>query len=339
MATTLRPLFRRLGLLLSLSLLTTAALAERQDRYRVVEIGALGAAFSYANGLNDAGAVVGNVQYRDGHLQAFYWDAAHGTVRIDPEAEESSALSINNKGQISGAAQIDGIVDAVIWQPNLTRESIAWAPFGAFATSVNDKGQAVGYREDGIFFVNDRAFAWPARDHLSAWTDLFDNSSDSFATDINNRGQVVGYVDRQAFLANPNGTIRILAGAPFTGLPAFAVAINDTGNVLVSQVGAAYLFTQNRVVPIGTTAVFPLGLNDGNQVVGYVQSGGRHAFVWDSKLGLQRLDNLLVTPGWQITTAAAINKSGMIAGQGTHNGRTRAVLLVPVKSPGSQVNP
>lgn len=335
MATLPRPLFRRLASTATLALLATFGIAAPLDHYRVIEIGALGGVLSYANSLNDKGAVVGNVQYKDRHLQAFYWDASVGIRRIDPEAEESSALAINNKGQISGAAEIDGITDAVVWQPTLSRESIAWAPFGAFATSINDKGQAVGYREDGIFVVNDRAFAWPAQDSNSAWTDLFENSSQSFATDINNRGQVVGYVDRQAFLANPNGSVRILAGSQGSGLPAVAVAINNIGNVIISQVGMASLFTQSRSIPLPGAGVFPLDLNDANQVVGYVLSGGRHAFLWDPKNGLARLDNLVVTPGWQIVTAAAINKTGMIAGQGIHNGRTRAVLLVPVKEPSS----
>lgn len=335
-----RPLLRRLAFFALAAISAASFAGQAQTRYRVIEIGALGGVQSYATGLNDFGVVVGNAQYRDGHTQAFLWDSLRGTLRIDPSADESVAFAINNSGQIAGAVEEDDLTDAVVWSKSFVPRSIAWAPFGAFATAINDRGEAVGYRRDGVFFFVDQAFAWPARDPNSAWADLFDDGSESFATDLNNRGQVVGYVDRQAFLAERNGKVRILAGDSSGGLPAVAVAISGVGHVLVSQVGTGYLFTNSKTYSISYSGpVNPRALNDSDVVVGSVSYGGTRAFVWEKTTGLLLLDNLLETSGWKILSANAINKSGMIAGQGIRNGRQRAVLLVPLSGPSAGPTP
>jgi uncharacterized membrane protein len=342
MATFYRPHLRRLPLLVAAVLLSSAiARAKDQKHYQVIELGALGAALSYANGINDSGSIVGNVQYPDGHIQAFVWDTAHGIRRVDSTARQSVANCINNFGVIAGAAQDDSrIVDAVLWDKTGSRMSIAWAPFGAVATCVNGDNMAVGYREDGIFDVVDRAFSTPASDPNSAWNELFGPNHDSFANAINDRGQIVGSVDRQAFLLDPNGKLRILAGDPNADMPASAIAVNNRGDVLISQAGSGALFNGRSRTPLQSDApLFPLGLNDRDDVVGYVDHGSHDAFVWSRDTGVQLLNDLIDTPGWQIFSANAINKSGMIAGYGVKNGRKRAVLLVPVKGPEPRVFP
>lgn len=335
MATIYRPHFRRLFSLVVTAFAAFSAAAQAHDHYKVIELGALGASLSYANCVNDSGVVVGNVQYADGHLQAFVWDATNGIRRVDPTTKQSIANCINGMGVIAGAAvDQDGFVAATIWPMIGQRNCIAYGPFGAVATSINDNNAAVGYREDGVFDIIDRAFSWPSSDPNSAWDELFGLFHDSFATNINNRGQIVGVVDRQAFVIDPNGKMRILAGDPMAGAPASAVAINDKGNVLVSQLGNGFLFKGGSRVTLKYGApVFPEGLNDRDEVVGYVDNGSRDAFVWDRSSGVQLLNDLIDTPGWQIFDARSINKSGMIAGFGVKNGRRRAVLLVPVKAP------
>ncbi len=327
-----RPLYR-LFLLVATAVLAIAAFAKPPIRYDVVELGALGAPVSIANSVNDKGIVVGNVRYTDGHLQAFLWDSTNGIRRIDTSVKQSVANCINNSGVIAGAVQ-DGnnLINAVLWSVTGKQNEIAWAPFGAVATCVNQKGQAVGYLQNGVFSVIDDAFSWPSRDPSSAWNDLFGPFHDSFAVGINDHGAVVGSVDRQAFYIDPRGAIHILAGDPGSGLPATAVAVNDRGNVLVSQVGQAYLFTSNETIAIETDdPFFPTALNDSNVVVGSEFGNVNAAVIWDQTNGVRVLDDLLVSPGWHIIAAHSINRSGLIAGQGIKNGRVRAVLLVPVK--------
>ena len=246
---------------------------------------------------------------------------------------ESLARCINNNGQIAGAIRDSSdLVDAVVWNANLNSAIIAQAPFGAVATCINDRGKAVGYREDGIFSIIDQAFLWPAIDPNSAWTDLFDQNSESFATAINTLGWIVGSVDRQAFLRLPNGTVVFLAGDPNSGPSAMAVGVNKKGVVLVGQAGHAVLFTRNTQVTIPSPGpIMPANLNDAGEVVGYTQTSTPHGFVWDPKNGYSRLDDLVDTPGWRIFSGNSVNRDGFIAGYGIHNGRKRAVLLIPIK--------
>lgn len=333
MATLYQPHFRRLGLLLALCASAQAAVSAQRDRYQAIEIGALGGVLSYANSVNDLGVVVGNVQYADGHVQAFRWMAATGIHRIQTGVRESMATCVNDLGQISGATRdSNNIVNAIVWNSRLNPTIIAEAPFGAIATSINDKGTAVGYREDGIFTVTDEAFLWPAVDPNSEWTNLFDQGSDSFATAINDQGEIVGSVNRQAFVRSPNGTVTILAGSPDSGPSAMAVAINDKGQVLVSLGSQGLILTRNtRTLIQAPVAITPASLNLGGEVVGFTQTSSPRGFLWDQKNGYASLDDLIVTPGWHIFSGNSVNRYGEIAGFGIHNGRKRAVLLVPVK--------
>ena len=338
MATNFRPQLRRLILFALTMSAASFALASNHDHYKVIELGGLGANLSYANSINNNGVVVGNVQYADGHIQAFIWDSINGIRRIDPTAKQSVANCINDSGVIAGAAQdADGLTDAVLWPRIGQRQSIAWAPFGAAATCINRKGEVVGIRMDGIFEIVDRAFSWPAIDPNSAWNELFSEDHFSVATGINDRGQIAGSVDRQAFVLDPNGTLHLLAGSPNSGPPAEAVAINNRGDALISEFGLASLHDGTTNTPFQTSdPVFPMALNDNDEVVGYVNHGFREAFVWDPASGMLMINELIDTPGWQIFSANAINKHGMIAGYGIKNGRRRAVLLVPVKGPVAQ---
>jgi len=333
MATPDRPISRLLSLV-AITALATAAFAKPTVRYKVIELGGLGAPLSYANSVNDKGAVVGNVQYADGHLQAFEWDATSGIRRVDPTAKQSVADCINDNGVIAGAIQDgDNLINAVLW-PSVGAQpkEIAWAPFGAVATCVNRKNQAVGYLQNGVFQIVDDAFSWPPRDPSSAWNDLFGPFHDSFATAINDRGEVVGSVDRQAFLIDTRGQVHLLAGDPIEGLQATAVAISDRGDVLVSRIGQGCLVTRNATLEISADdPVFPMALNDSDVVVGHEDGTVNAAFIWDQTDGVRLIDDLISTPGWHIVTATSINRSGMIAGYGIKNGRRRAVLLVPVR--------
>jgi uncharacterized membrane protein len=294
----------------------------------------LGGVLSYANCVNDFGVVVGNVQYADGHTQGFMWTSQAGTVRIDPWARRSIATWITNAGVIAGAAlDQDPAMNAVLWDMNLERHIIAWAPHGAVASCVNERNQAVGYRIDGYSFALESAFAWPSGDDDSEWTDLFEEDSTSFATGINARGDIVGYVDRRAFLRRKNGSVRMLAGGSSRTAPAYATAISDKGNVLVSQIGKAYLFTPAQMVRInGVGSIYPFALNYADTVVGTSISDMSRAFVWDPKNGFAFIDDQLNTRGWQILSANSVNRAGMIAGYGIHNGRRRAVVLIPIQS-------
>ena len=83
----------------------------------MVDLGTLGGAGSrsQAEGINDAGQVVGLFNDNDDH--AFYWTAADGMVELPTlTGIESAARAINNAGQVAGYGDIaTGDAHAVIW--------------------------------------------------------------------------------------------------------------------------------------------------------------------------------------------------------------------------------
>lgn len=335
MATPLRTWPRNVLWVAPLVLLCGAARSQADTLYRVTEIGALGAAVGVANGVNDAGTVVGNVTYADGHRQAFVWTRADGVRRVDLQTRESTAAAISNKGVIVGSAlTADPSPDAAVWVPGIPRQDIAWGSYGAEATGINNHGQVVGYRNDGALVIRSHAFSWPADDPYSAWRDLYSDDEDSFASQVNDRGQIVGYAAGNAVILDRNFLSTVLQ--PQIALPPVSagIALNDRGDVLMRQCGIPFLISRKGAEQISDSAtVVPRNLNASGTVVGYVDEGAKKGFVWDRQRGLTILDDVLADSGWQISSANAINIKGEIAGYGIKNGRRRAVLLTPVSGP------
>ncbi|HEX2092746.1 MAG TPA: hypothetical protein VHG28_10105 [Longimicrobiaceae bacterium] len=71
---------------------------------RVEDLGTLGGAESMAIAINDHGEVVGSSQTASGEWRAFFWSRASGMLDLGklPEATYSSAMGINERGQVVG---------------------------------------------------------------------------------------------------------------------------------------------------------------------------------------------------------------------------------------------
>jgi probable HAF family extracellular repeat protein len=129
----------------------------------------LGGSYSMAQGINDAGQVVGLTSTPQGYV-GFVWTAADGMKQLpNPTRRGSRAHSISNSGEIAGFAEVSGgFKQASLWSPvpggwkltNLAGElkgKISWA------NDVNDVGQAVGW---GVWETNPtgvKAVLWEFR--------------------------------------------------------------------------------------------------------------------------------------------------------------------------------
>lgn len=69
---------------------------------------------------------------------------------------------------------------------------------------------------------------------------------------------------------------------------------------------------QDLGTPLGWPTSYPvvININDNGQVVGYMDGGGRHAFIWDAVNGMQDLWSV----GGSWSEAVAINNSGQVLG-------------------------
>jgi probable HAF family extracellular repeat protein len=167
------------------------------------------------------------------------------------------------------------------------------------------------------------------------------------ANAVNSQGWIVGQSDTVAGL--PHATLWVMGlpldldttGGPFSQ----ATAVNDEGlivGVAVFATGShAFQWTQHHglqdlgVLAAGHTSG-ALGLNAKGLIVGQDTDNSTfpptlRAVVWQAGV-LADLNTQITAPGWTLEEARAINKDGVIVGQGRLNGQKRAFLLTPGKA-------
>jgi len=250
---------------------------------------------SEAHAINAIGQIVGDA---DG--QAFVWDARSGVRQLGslPGGFGASATAINNSVQIVG----DSNGHAFLWDEHIGMRDLGTVPgcSTSAATAINDPGLVSGIDyESGV----PHAFLW---DQTKGMRDLgvLPGTDESSAMGMNNRGEVVGFASTgfgaRPFLWTPAGGIQALAGTLPVNSFAYAVAINDSA-----------------------------------QVVGWSIPAGapQYAALYDSAGNLKNL-NTLIGPGspWFVSEARAINQQGSIGGTGYTSepgAGLRALLLTP----------
>ncbi|OFX15666.1 MAG: hypothetical protein A2Z18_10935 [Armatimonadetes bacterium RBG_16_58_9] len=292
---------------------------------------------TYANAMNNVGQVVGEANGALGR-HAFLWDAAQGIRDLGTlGGTGSSALGINDLGQVVGYAYtandsephrflwdaIDGMQDmgrgsarginnegeiiewSCVWDSAGIKIELGTLPgytYQTCANAINNNAQVVGLCSKSGGGLH--AFIW---DRVNGMQDLSLimglGGVDAVATDINDMGQVVGYArfpgssDYHAFLWDRTSGVQDLGTL---GLYSYATGINRNGEV----VGYTY-------VRIGT---------------GFVD----RAFVWDDVNGMRDLGTL----GGNWGHASAINDSGHVVGFSLSNfGTFTAALWTPIPEP------
>jgi probable HAF family extracellular repeat protein len=84
------------------------------EQRHIIDLGGLpGATFSAAQGINDAGQVVG-YSVVGGLTYATEWSDGN-VINLDPNNSSSMALAINDTGQVVGESNINGFGHATEW--------------------------------------------------------------------------------------------------------------------------------------------------------------------------------------------------------------------------------
>ncbi|MET0226377.1 MAG: hypothetical protein ABW187_08060 [Dokdonella sp.] len=266
-----------------------------------VEIDGLpGFAMTLANGVNDAGLVVGTSSTPGYQFngRAFLWQkGASVALDGDDATETSEANAINAAGQIVGAR--GGI--AAMWDHGEVR-SLGVLPNGyaSSAVAINRYGQIAGVsiRGSSSAFFYDRGSLQQAGD--------LDGYGVAAAHALNDAGEVVGTAFDSELTPSAwrayvwrNGVTTDLGVLQKDATWNVANAINSAGTIV-------------------GTAMFIDGATSS------------HAFIYDS--GALRDLNTLIPPhtGWVLTGATSINDAGRIVGSGVVNGETHAFVLTPI---------
>jgi uncharacterized protein (TIGR03437 family) len=292
-------------------------------------------------GVNDAGLVVGayvNLSLLTG-LSVSPFIYQNGSIqRLTGVSNNFAPFGITNSGQIAGSEISAGGGNFFI-----TSEAFEIASPGGSPVALNpaNGGQGAAF---GLSAAND-------------WV----------------TGASISVVANQIASIKPtlwhNGAAQVLPLASGFNYTA-ATGVNDSGMASgmgftldftklqdPNAAGHAVLFNNGAVTDLGVLSAdrssAALGINNSGSVVGFSSSQvpdvtlftvalfepastNSHAFVYTSGAMLDLSRQLTNGTGWQLTSAAAINNAGQIAGTGIIQQQQHAFLLTPV--PGPQIN-
>jgi probable HAF family extracellular repeat protein len=144
-----------------------------------------------SNDVNDAGLIVGYATDTTLTTRAVYWDEdGRHDLGVYP-GEYTSAVAINNRGEIIGVRQPTRHADfagSFIWSRGTLTELPPLDGEPTIATAINERGDVIGYRSAG--YRLERAFIWAN----GIMTDLTRPGELGFPVAINARGDVLARV-------------------------------------------------------------------------------------------------------------------------------------------------
>ena len=298
-----------LAFLSILILFTSAPIRAALPQYVIHDLGTFGGGGAMANGINNAGQVVGVVGYSLLEDRAFLWDGQghdigpgyargineSGVVAGDVagympgytadgftwdgqrhDVPEGCLYAINNSGMVVGQVQSNYHAFAL---SNGTFRDIHYPGAGtSMAMAVNDNGVVVvNCVIGGYYDSHDVAFIWDGTDHRRLGTLGGENT---YATGINNAGQVTGWSDTvnmgdAGFLWD--GTMHNI------GYGLHPQAINEHGWIVGEGLkGKAFLYVDGTLITLptlGGAEAYANAINDLGVIAGYA---GGHAVLWEA---------------------------------------------------------
>ena len=307
------------------------------QEYRAVDLGTLpGDTCSYGYAANVIGEVAGiswNCYAWDiDAKRAFLWSKSKGMVALGtfPGGDGMAyAHAVNNWSQVVGSAEIIeshspyyATEHAFLWTAHDGMKDLGALPGDDFslATSINDRGEVVGYSRPEMFSGTTRWFIWDKRNgmrELASGTQLIS------APFINEFTQVAG---DDYLWTSRNGLLNL--GNLSSSSDSFATAINDFGHIVGSSQNTvtfaehAFLWSKEEGMrDLGTfpgqTYSYANGISDYGQVVGQAGTSADPfnltGFIWTRDRGMRDLNKLIAhRAGWYITEATAVSQLGQI---------------------------
>ncbi len=254
--------------------------------------------------VNDAGVVVGWAQYSGGefYLRGWRWSADEGLTLLPPPPGAMSnryrATYINNPGVIGG----DGGGDSgQAWRFENGSYTIVDLLPGLDASrgpAINSAGVLVATAFDSQHFTTPtRALRFTDEEGT---LELFPQYTRSSVRDINDAGQIVAGIPTGTVRVEPDGSLTFLPVPP--GFVGFSLGpINAAGDIAGVAICAhecdqPALWTEatdyQMIPPVGTRHGIG-GLNDQQEVVGWVEEGVSYAWSWSPGRGLRYLASLI----------------------------------------------
>jgi probable HAF family extracellular repeat protein len=335
-------------LIVAATLVLTASLCwALPSLYDVTDLQTLGGAESLAQGINNAGQVVGWSHYSAGANQhAFLWDGGLMTDLGHLGNDRSYAYDINESGQVVGYSYYNpSYWHAFLWQ-GTSMADLGGSTTYSHAGGISEAGKAGGYAHIGGGY---RGATWDAG--TIAYFGV--GSAATYGSDINDSGAVCGSFYNSSsgpgypYVRQPGGTVSYLQhnGAGYTrALNNSNQAVGGTswGKTTGPYVPALWNGTSLTVLGslgglLGTDHGEAWGLNDAGDVVGQSKDAGGAdlAFLWTSGTMYNLNDWLAAgSAGWTLASARAINDHGQIVGYGLNpQGQTHAFLATPQAVP------
>jgi probable HAF family extracellular repeat protein len=278
--------------------------------------------------LNNHGDIVGRAESPVHHSQrATVWSSSNlksKHLRALVGADYSSALDINDDGEIVGGANTDAAMAPFMWNAkgDLSRIPLLPGDSCGQAIAINKHGHVVGYSsgDNGV-----RAFLW-MRKTATLNLGVLPGGTQSLARDVNDSDEVVGTSGSsngdRAVLWTKSGNVLDL-GTLVGDWASEATAINNKGEVVGYSKGAqgmrAFIWSRDGgmqelgILPDGNSSR-AMDINDRGEVVGSSTSAmGEKAFIWTKQSGIVDLNSpASVFHGFNFIEGQAINSRGQI---------------------------